>query len=104
MSDENTTTPDPTPEEAERQIRTILADADLRDDKLDAFVARVPTMRTSDLFSYLADPAPLTTALGLMRNEDDLARLKLIGIAAVFAIKDEIDRRFPIPKKGDGAP
>lgn len=92
---------DLTSDEAEAQVRALLATADIRDAKLDTFVMRLPTLRTSDLFGYLADHVALTTALGILWDgiqvEGNFDRQRLISYAAVLAIKDEIDRRFPIP-------
>lgn len=87
-------------EEAETKTRALVAEAHIRDEKHAAFLSRVPELRTSDLFEYLADPdyGSLTATLGLMANEelteDELTR---VLFAAVFAVKDEINRRFPIP-------
>jgi hypothetical protein len=90
-----------TPEkEAETKMRALVAEARVRDEKHTAFLSRVPKLRTSDLFEYLADPDynTLTTTLGLMDNEELTAdELTLVLFAAVFAVKDEINRRFPIP-------
>ncbi len=93
-------TTDPT--EAERELRQIVADADLQDERLDAFRARLPAMRTSDLIFYPSDNVALAIVLGLGEPtyRHDAERTKLIAYAAIFAIKDEIDRRLPIPKEG----
>ena len=91
-----------TPEQAEAQLRAIIADANLQDPKLDTFCASLPTMRASDLFSYIADHTALRNAL--IDDDDaaitDIERTKLVLYAAVLAIKDQIDRRFPVPATG----
>lgn len=90
-----------TPEEAETKMRALIAEANIQDELLDTFIARIPTLRTSDLFGYIADHVALTTALGILEDgeliDDDLERAKLVSYAAVLALKDEIDRRFPVP-------
>jgi hypothetical protein len=90
-----------TPEEkAETKMRERVTEASIQNETLTAFLARIPKLRTSDLFEYIADHdySTLTTTLGLVNNEelteDDL---RLLISTAVFAVKDEINRRFPIP-------
>lgn len=83
-------------EEAERQLRAVVAD--IHDPVLDAFLARIPTMKTSDLIGFMADASALAKNLCMaMHPAEDALH---IGLAAIFAIKDEIDRRFPISRGG----
>lgn len=68
------------------------------DPELDAFLPRVPTLRTSDLIGFVADPRALAARLGLSSLYPSDARS--VCDAALDAIKDEIDRRLPIPEGG----
>ena len=91
--------PNLTPEQAEAQLRDLIADANLQDAQLDAFCARLPTMRTSDLFGYTVDTTALQTALGLegakgLAKDDE--HVLLVIYAALLAIKEQIDLRFPV--------
>ena len=66
------------------------------DPELDALLPRISTMRTSDLIGFVADPNALVAPLGLSSLYPDDARS--IRSAALVAIKNEIDRRLPIPE------
>lgn len=85
--------------EAEKQLRLLIAEKNLRDPSLVAFLSHLPTMRMSDLVGYLVDPEALAKALELRLHKrvvNDAEEAHLIAFAAIFAIKDEIDRRFPL--------
>jgi hypothetical protein len=87
-------------EEAEKQLRALIATTGgIHDAKLDAFKARLPKMRMSDLIGYYIDPETLARELGLKVGVklEDPVHAGRVSIAAVLAIKDEIDRRFPNP-------
>ena len=87
--------------------------AALQTERLDAFRALVPTMRTSDLILYtqaalLAEPFPipkLTVEMvassefhRVMKEHNEAKELQHDEVqAAMFAVLDEIDRRLPIP-------
>lgn len=109
----------PTPEQAEAQLRAIIEEADLQDERLDTFRASLPTMRASDLFGYITDRRALETILGVLdptgrstrQNSDTVSenshlaqsrhRRQLVIYAALFAVKDQIDLRFPIHAAGE---
>lgn len=94
-------TPDLTSKEAEAKLRAVIADADLQDEKLNELRKQLPKMRTSDLFCYVADAWSLLTRLGITKDgalvSADVEHAQIVTYAASLAIKDEIDRRFPIP-------
>jgi len=111
-------TPGLTSEEAEAQLRVLIANADIQDEKLDQLREQLPKMRTSDLFCYLTDHRALLTRLGILHDEvlvlsdiegvagvlvvaaaqAGVEHAQIVTYAASLAIKDEIDRRFPIPE------
>lgn len=95
-------TPDLTSEEAEAQLRALIANADIQDEKLDELREQLPKMPTSGLFCYVIDQKALMTRLGILSDvelvSDDVEHSQIVTFAAVLAIKDEIDRRFPIPE------
>jgi hypothetical protein len=87
-------------EEAEKQLRALIATTGgIHDAKLDAFRARLPKMRMSDLIGYYIDPKTLMREIGVKIDDAryDPVHAGRVGIAAGLAIKDEIDRRFPNP-------
>lgn len=91
-----------TSREAEAKIRAIIADADLKNEKLTAFREELPAMRMSDLIGYMTDPKALLAALGIVQDDtlvqNDVEYARIVSIAAIMALKDEIDQRFPIPE------
>lgn len=90
----------PLPDEmiTEEQARAYLRA--LSTPRLDAFRAKIPTLKTSELIGCSIDPGhvasvvcvtPITAA---QPTDDDREAL----MAAMLAIGDEIDRRIPIPR------
>lgn len=75
--------------------------------KLDAFRARVKESTTSGLVLLLSDPAAVHDIVSdpgprlgigeLLMQSERFERVQLLIAAAIIAVRDELDRRVPVP-------
>lgn len=87
------------PEEAERQLRVAVGVelGHFDHPRLDRFLEGLPKTRASDLVALLFDAQTLGARIGAFVDVDD-AQARVLFYSALLAVKDEIDRRLPIPK------
>ncbi len=65
---------------------------------LDVLRARLPSLRTSMVLGYMSEPNALLALLGLSPESIAVNGIPPAAImaAAMIAIQDEVDRRFPV--------